>query len=148
VGDALFGEQDYVQQLHQQVAKLGLETRVQFLGFRFDIVPLMSACDLIAHTSTAPEPLGRVIIEGMLCGRPVVAADAGGATELVEPGRTGWLFAPNNVQQLAQMIATCYKQPEQTAIVAQNAQRQASQGFHLAEINRQISELLDRALIH
>lgn len=148
VGDALFGEQDYVQKLHQQVAKLGLETRVQFLGFRSDIVPLMSACDLIAHTSTAPEPLGRVIIEGMLCGRPVVAADAGGATELVEPGRTGWLFAPNNVQQLAQMIATCYKQPEQTAIVAQNAQSQASQGFQLAEINRQISELLDRALIH
>lgn len=148
VGDALFGEQDYVQQLYQQVAKLGLETRVQFLGFRSDIVPLMSACDLIAHTSTAPEPFGRVIIEGMLCGRPVVATDAGGATELVEPGKTGWLFPPENSEQLAQIIATCYQQPEQTAIIAQNGQHQASQRFQLAEINCQISELLDRALIH
>jgi glycosyltransferase involved in cell wall biosynthesis len=37
VGDALFGEQDYVQQLHKQVAELGLEQRVRFLGFRSDI---------------------------------------------------------------------------------------------------------------
>ena len=147
VGDALFGEQDYVQQLYQKVAKFGLETRVQFLGFRSDIVPLMSACDLIAHTSTAPEPFGRVIIEGMLCGRPVVAADAGGATELVAPGKTGWLFPPENSQQLATIITTCYQQPERTATIANNGQRQASQRFQLAEINRLISELLDRALV-
>jgi glycosyltransferase involved in cell wall biosynthesis len=148
VGDALFGEQDYVQQLYQQVAKLGLEKRVQFLGFRSDIVPLMSACDVIAHTSTAPEPFGRVIIEGMLCGRPVVATDAGGASELVEPGKTGWLFPPKNYKQLAQIITTCYQQPEQIATIAKNGQLQASQRFQLAEINCQISTLLERALIH
>ncbi|NES25294.1 MAG: glycosyltransferase, partial [Symploca sp. SIO3E6] len=109
VGDALFGEQDYVEHLHQQVAKLGLEKRVQFLGFRSDIVSLMSVCDLIAHTSTAAEPFGRVIIEAMLCGKPVVAAQAGGAMELVETGKTGWLVTPNNPQQLAEIITTCYK---------------------------------------
>lgn len=67
VGDALFGEQDYVKQLHQQVAALGLENRVKFLGFRSDIPQLMTACNLVAHTSTSPEPFGRVIVEAMLC---------------------------------------------------------------------------------
>lgn len=84
VGDALFGEQNYVAQLHTQIAELGLNKRVQFLGFRLDIMPLMTACDLITHTSTAPEPFGRVIIEAMSCGRLVVAAQDGGAVELVE----------------------------------------------------------------
>ena len=67
VGDALFGEQDYVQTLKAQVESLGLQNRVHFLGFRSDIVPLMHACDVVAHTSTAPEPFGRVIAEAMLC---------------------------------------------------------------------------------
>ncbi|PSN20046.1 glycosyltransferase family 1 protein, partial [filamentous cyanobacterium CCP5] len=74
VGDALFGEESYREQLHQQVQRLGLEHRVKFLGFRSDIPELMTACDLEVHTSTAPEPFGRVIVEGMLCQRPVVAA--------------------------------------------------------------------------
>jgi glycosyltransferase involved in cell wall biosynthesis len=56
VGDALFGEQEYVEQLHKQVDDLGLQNRVKFLGFRSDIVPLMTACNLVAHTSTSPEP--------------------------------------------------------------------------------------------
>ncbi|NES00798.1 MAG: glycosyltransferase family 4 protein, partial [Symploca sp. SIO1B1] len=142
VGDALFGEQDYVEHLHQQVAKLGLEKRVKFLGFRSDIVSLMTACDLIAHTSTAPEPFGRVIVEAMLCGKPVVAAEAGGAIELVETGKTGWLVTPGNPQQLAEVITTCRQQPEYAATIAQESQRQASQRFNLTNINQQINQLL------
>ena len=64
VGDALFGEQDYGERLHQQVTALGLENRVKFLGFRSDIPLLMAACDLVAHTSTSPEPFGRVNCRG------------------------------------------------------------------------------------
>lgn len=144
VGDALFGEQDYVKQLHKQVAVLGLEERVRFLGFRSDVVPLMAACDLVAHTSTAAEPFGRVIVEAMLCGRPVVAACAGGAIELVEPGKTGWLVPPGDVRQLAIAINTCRQQPELAKIVARQAQIEASQRFHLSGINQQIAQLLCR----
>jgi glycosyltransferase involved in cell wall biosynthesis len=146
VGDALFGEQDYVQHLHEQVAALGLEERVRFLGFRSDIVQLMSACDLVAHTSTLPEPFGRVIVEAMLCGRPVVAAKSGGVVELVEQGVTGWLVPPEEAQQLAEVITRCRNQPEHTATIAHQAQSHASQRFHLTTINQQISQLLCRAV--
>ena len=146
VGEALFGEQDYVEQLHKQVAELRLEKRVRFLGFRSDIVPLMAACDLVAHTSTSPEPFGRVIVEAMLCGRPVVAAEAGGAVELVEKGKTGWLVTPGNPQKLAEAIASCRNQPEQAAIIARNAQIQASKRFNLRATNQQVSQLLYRVV--
>ena len=144
VGDALFGEQEYVQHLHQQVTRLGLENRVKFLGFRSDIPLLMSACDLVAHTSTAPEPFGRVIVEGMLCGTPVVAAKAGGAIELVEHGVNGFLVTPAKPDELAQVITTCLKEPEKTATIAENAQAIARQRFDVTAINQQIAELLDK----
>jgi len=146
VGDALFGEQDYVQYLHQRVAELGLEKRVRFLGFRSDIVPLMKACDLVAHTSTSPEPFGRVIVEAMLCGRPVVAAAAGGVVELVEIGKTGWVFSPGNSQQLAQIITTCRNQPNRAATIAHQAQIHATQRFELTATNQRISQLLYQVL--
>ena len=146
VGDALFGEQDYVEQLHQQVAELGLKERVQFLGFRSDVVPLMSACDLVAHTSIAPEPFGRVIVEGMLCQRPVVAANAGGATELVDHGKTGWLHPPGDARKLADIIMTCRDRPKQAAAIAHAAKIDASQRFNSSVINRQITQLLSQVL--
>jgi glycosyltransferase involved in cell wall biosynthesis len=144
VGDALFGEADYVQRLHQQVAELRLEHRVQFLGFRSDIVPLMAACDLVAHTSTAPEPFGRVIIEAMLCEQLVVAASSGGAIELIEPDITGFLVPPRDPQQLAKVITTCRNQPELRTTIIPQAQHQASQRFHLSNTNQKIEQLLKR----
>lgn len=142
VGDALFGEQEYAKSLYQQTEVLGLEKRVRFLGFRTDVVPLMSACDLIAHTSTAPEPFGRVIVEAMLCGKPVVAAAAGGAVELIEDGRTGWLSSPGDVTQLAGIIRTAQNQPNDTQAITKAAQLQARQAFNGEQTNQHIAQLL------
>ncbi len=146
VGDALFGEQDYVQKLHAQVAELNLGHRVKFLGFRDDVQSLMAACDMVTHTSTVAEPFGRVIVEAMLCGTPVVATSAGGAQELIEPGKTGWLVAPGNVTELAAAINDCINQPEQSACMAQAANLQAIQRFDVAAINQQIAKLLSRVV--
>ncbi|MBD2570806.1 glycosyltransferase [Anabaena lutea] len=142
VGDALFGEQDYVQDLHQKVAALGLENRVKFLGFRSDIPQLMAMCDVVAHTSIAPEPFGRVIVEGMLCGKPVIAAKAGGAMELVKEGINGFLVTPGEALELAQVINTCVQEPERTANIANHARITASECFDVNMINQQIQKLL------
>ncbi len=147
VGDALFGEDAYVQKLHRQIAELGLTDRVRFLGFRTDVPQLMTACDLIAHTSTAPEPFGRVIVEAMLCGRPVVAAAAGGATELIDHGETGWLTPPADSQKLAEIIQLCYEQPDRAAEVAHWSRYTARQRFDLNMINQQINQLLRQIAI-
>ncbi|MEL6159314.1 MAG: glycosyltransferase family 4 protein [Cyanobacteria bacterium J06554_11] len=144
VGDALFGEQAYVKQLHEQVDRLELGDRVRFLGFRSDIPELMSACDLVVHTSTAPEPFGRVIVEAMLCGTPVIAAAAGGATELVSPGRTGWLCAENEPSTLAETILNCKASPDQMQEIAQQAKAEALSRFDVNSINRLIQEQLNK----
>jgi len=146
VGGALFGENSYTQQLQQQIETLKLGDRVKFLGFRSDIPALMNACDLIAHTSTAAEPFGRVIVEGMLCDRPVVAAAAGGALEIIEHNQTGWLTHPGDPRKLADAIMTAYRQPELAAAIAQQGKAMAQQRFNLKDINAQIDQMLKTAL--
>jgi glycosyltransferase involved in cell wall biosynthesis len=143
VGDALFGEQEYVKDLHQKVTALGLENRVNFLGFRSDIPQLMAMCDLITHTSIAPEPFGRVIVEAMLRGKPVIAAQAGGAIELVEDGINGFLVTPGEPQELAKVIHNCLQESVKTANIANNARISAGQRFDVKIINQQIQELLE-----
>lgn len=142
VGDALFGEDDYVQQLHRQTEESGLGEQIHFLGFRSDIPQLMSACDLVVHTSTAPEPFGRVIVEAMLCGCPVVATEAGGAVELIEPSQTGWLVPPGDTEKLAFIINYCCTQPDLTAAVAAQANQAAIERFHVDAMAHQIQALL------
>ncbi|BGE86677.1 MULTISPECIES: glycosyltransferase [Methylosinus] len=51
----------------------------------------MSAVDMVLHTSIAPEPFGRVIVEGMMAQKPVIATAAGEALEIIENGVTGML---------------------------------------------------------
>ena len=113
------------------MAQLRLGDRVRFLGFRMDIPQLMSACDLIVHTSTAPEPFGRVIVEAMLCGKPIVASAAGGATELITHKHTGWLTTPGDVLKLAATINQCRQQPEMTQQIAIAGKKSALQHFNL-----------------
>ncbi|MGP1384731.1 MAG: glycosyltransferase family 4 protein [Thainema sp.] len=142
VGDALFGEHDYVAELHRLIQVYNLHDRVHFLGFRSDIAPLMHACDVVAHTSTFPEPFGRVIVEAMLCGTPVVATAAGGALELIDHSYTGWLYSPGNSEKLGDLINYCAKNPEAIQNVAAAAKEIAGSKYRISRINGQIKKLL------
>ncbi|WP_233885888.1 glycosyltransferase family 4 protein [Paraburkholderia flagellata] len=105
VGAPLFGEDAYAAELRAFVEANGLQERVHFLGFRHDIAACMRAVDVIAHTSITPEPFGRVVVEGMLAQRPVVASRDGGVTEIVEHGKSGLLCTPGDAKELAATIA-------------------------------------------
>lgn len=104
VGSSLFGEEKYERELKDQVAKLGLQDRVHFLGFQSEIPSFMRAMDIIVHTSISPEPFGRVIVEGMLAERPVIAAKAGGVLEILDDGKSGLLVSPGDPKKLAKAI--------------------------------------------
>jgi glycosyltransferase involved in cell wall biosynthesis len=104
VGAPLFGEDAYEAELRKFVTQHGLGERVYFLGFQEDIPACMAAMDVVVHTSVLPEPLGRVIVEGMLARRPVVAARAGGVPEIIEHGVNGLLCTPGNARELAAAV--------------------------------------------
>jgi glycosyltransferase involved in cell wall biosynthesis len=61
----------------------------------------LSRLDVLVHASLTPEPFGQVIIEGMAAGVPVIAADAGGPSEILRHEVTGMLYAPTDERALA-----------------------------------------------
>jgi glycosyltransferase involved in cell wall biosynthesis len=90
---AIAGHGLYEQALRKQVQTLGLEDRVNFIGFvdPADLPPLYNSADIFVMPS--PEELQSIAtLEAMACGKPILAADARALPELVKPGVNGYLF--------------------------------------------------------
>jgi glycosyltransferase involved in cell wall biosynthesis len=92
--------------------RLGLSDRVIFHGFVSDreLTAAYARCDVFCMPSTA-ELQSLVTMEAMAAGKPVVAADAMALPHLVRPGRTGWLFEPGNVTELAERLRQLVDDP-------------------------------------
>lgn len=104
VGSALFGEDAYGEKLMQHVQEAGLSDRVHFLGQRNDVRVLMQAVDVVIHPSVDPEPFGLTLVEAMSVGTPLIATDAGAASEILEEGRAGYLIPPGDPAALADAL--------------------------------------------
>jgi glycosyltransferase involved in cell wall biosynthesis len=106
IGRAFNEDAPFEASLKRFVTAHRLESRVHFVAFQADIASTLSQLDLLLHCSTKPEPFGRVIIEGMAVGLPVIAAAAGGVSEIITPGVDAGLATPGNADAyLAQMTA-------------------------------------------
>jgi len=104
VGGEPDGSGRYLAKLRAMAQDLGIGGRVVFTGHETDIPSAMAACQVVVHASTSPEPFGRVLLEAMAVGRPVVAARAGGAAEVVEHGRDGLLVTPGDPCDMARQV--------------------------------------------
>jgi glycosyltransferase involved in cell wall biosynthesis len=112
VGAPLFGEERYEDELRTLCLQLGLDDRVEFRGFRTDVPAELGTLDILVHSSTIPEPFGQVVAEGMAAGLPVVAAGAGGPSEILVEGRTGFLCPPRDIDALAERLQLLARDPE------------------------------------
>ena len=106
------GSQCTLEELRARAAALGLDGRVGFTGYLADSAAALRALDVVVHASTRPEPFGRVIVEGMACGRAVVAISAGGAAELFADGVSALGCPPNDLAALAGAIERLIADPD------------------------------------
>jgi glycosyltransferase involved in cell wall biosynthesis len=145
VGAPLFGETAYAHELERLIERLGLSHRVKLLGFREDVPRLMRVADVVVHTSLAPEPFGRVLVEAMLVERPVIAADAGGAREIVQEETTGLLVPPGRSDRLAEALQRLLADPALREAMGrcgrERAERQFTLGPTLEALDRLIASV-------
>jgi glycosyltransferase involved in cell wall biosynthesis len=144
VGAPLFGEDQYEIELHAFVAANKLGGRVHFLGFQHDIPACMCAVDAVVHTSITPEPFGRVIVEGMLAQRPVVAARAGGVLEIVDDYENGVLCTPGDAHALADALAELRSNAELRERLVKNGYRTALSRFGTEAYVESVERILRR----
>ena len=128
VGDTMPGEEYYRSQLEQYADKLGVLEKILFLGWRNDAVELMACFDTLVVPSKK-EPFGRVTVEAMMLGIPVVATASGGTLEIIDDNETGLLFDPGNSQQLAQKCLDIKNSPEKTKIMTDLAKVKVERKF-------------------
>ncbi len=85
---------------------MGLEKNISFEGFvEYDrITSYYVSTSIVLFPSIWPEPFGRISVEAMASGKPVIATRVGGIPEVVEHGRTGLLVEPGNSRQIAEAV--------------------------------------------
>lgn len=144
VGEALFeGDEPYAEQLRREAQAPALAGRVHFLGFRRDVPTLMRLTDIVAHTSVAPEPFGRVIVEALLAERAVVAARAGGASEILHDWQTGVLVEPGCDEALAEAIGALFRNPDRARRLALAGSAEAGHRFSLSTMLGALRQCID-----
>jgi len=125
VGSPLFERGDYENKCKELVKSLDIEKNVSFLGFRKDVSEIISSSDLVIHSSIKPEPFGRVIVEAMACGTPVIATNIGGPKEIITNNKNGVLIEPNNPKLLAETILNLLKDKKKMKELGKNAIKRA-----------------------
>jgi glycosyltransferase involved in cell wall biosynthesis len=100
----LAGDGPLLDELQMQARHLGIDRRVQFLGFRHDIPNLLKHSLFLIHTADA-EGCPNVVLEAMASGRAVVATDAGDVPHIVEDGKTGFVVPRGDDLKLLECLA-------------------------------------------
>ncbi len=124
--------------LEKKAAQLGLQDCVRFLGQRKD-APRVIRAGTVYVSSSWSEGLGTSILEALAAGTPVVAARAGGADEMVVPGRTGWLVPVRDAAALGNALVDCLLHGDE-------ARRMAAEGRRLVDEEFTAPRMVERTL--
>jgi glycosyltransferase involved in cell wall biosynthesis len=85
-----------------------------------ELPDFFNASDVLVHASHR-EQFGQVLVEGMACGLPVIAIDRGGPADIVDDEETGWLLAPDDVEDMADAMVEAVNDRGERARRGENA---------------------------
>jgi glycosyltransferase involved in cell wall biosynthesis len=130
--------------LSEQISSLGLSTSVELTGQlqREGVRSVLDGASCLVVPSRS-EGLGRVALEAMARGRPVIASAVGGLRELVEDGVTGLLVPPESPKALAKALRALLCDPERLRDMGLEARRQAETRNPLWEFEDGMRALAD-----
>lgn len=140
------GSQHDLAALRSRAEELGLGGRVGFAGHQPDPAAVYRALDVVVHASTRPEPFGRVIVEGMACGRVVVASPLGGAAELIENGVTALAIGPGDDRGLSNVLARLVSDAELRDRLGRAGRVHVEARFNRCRLAGEWSEVYNAAL--
>jgi glycosyltransferase involved in cell wall biosynthesis len=99
------GEPDWWDLLQQRTLQSPFAQRIHWIGQVDDVRPWYRVASAMVLASEN-EPFGRVLVEAMACGVPVIAARSGGIPEIILHQQDGLLVPPGNVEKLQATLAS------------------------------------------
>jgi glycosyltransferase involved in cell wall biosynthesis len=97
------GKGELEEELKTESFRMGVSDSVTFLGWRNDVHEIMPVFDLFVLPSLN-EGMGRVLVEAMASGKPVVGSNVGGIPDLIKNGHNGFLVEPGDEIDLSVAI--------------------------------------------
>ncbi|MDF2836061.1 MAG: hypothetical protein K0Q63_1701 [Paenibacillus sp.] len=141
VGDASIDGSDlYYDNLIRKVIEYGLEHNVEFCGHTSKPLEMMGECDLTVNFSLN-EPFGRVIIESMLMGTPVIVANSGGAPEIIEQTSGGLVVRDGDAEALYEAIRGVYDGEVDHEELAARGYNGVMKEFNMGAIARKVEHM-------
>jgi len=138
------GDGKYVEGLVKEVSRAGLDDRVYFLGPvpNREMPALMRAADIIAYATREGEGIPRALLEGMACGKPVVATEVAGIPEAVIDGVTGFVVKPRDIAALADRLSILLVDDSLRREMGLKARRHVEAEFNYDTVIPKIAALL------
>ena len=138
------GKGDLEKGLKEEVHRMGVWDKVKFLGWRDDIPEIMQVLDVFVLASLN-EGMGRVLVEAMAAGKPVVASRVGGILDLVKEGQNGFLAEPGDEKGLAIAIKKLLEDKKMRDEMGKRG-REMAQGFSVEKMIEKIDVLYESLL--
>ena len=127
-------------ELRHELHRAGVARAFRILGYRPDVLEIMSCSDVLALPSVADSfPLA--VLEAMAVGLPVVATRSGGAAELIIDGATGVLVPVGEPAALGAAIAELLADPDKRRAMGERAALRARTFFTRARFVRNFEKL-------
>jgi glycosyltransferase involved in cell wall biosynthesis len=136
---------EYAERLKERIAAPDLAGHVMVTGARRDVAACMDAMDVVIHASDR-EPFGRVVLEAMAAGRPVIAPREGGPLEIVVDGETGLLVPPRDADALAGAIVSLVNDPARRTAMARAARARVTAVFDIHQHMRAVEAVFEDVL--
>jgi glycosyltransferase involved in cell wall biosynthesis len=145
----LVGDGPRLQALRDLAGKLKIEGRVHFAGYQSRPEAYLRTMDVFALTSRS-EGMPLAVLEAWATGLPVVASRVGGLPDLIEEGRTGLLFAPDDENSLVLALSSLLDDKQQARQLGNAGREQVRSTYSLErmamEYERHYRELHRAAL--
>jgi len=139
-------DQAFAADLSDVVCELGLEQSVLFTGFVERVGDVYAAADVIMNPARFNEPFGRVALEALVAGRPVVASSVGAIPEVLRDGRDALLVPRDDPQAFADSVVRVAEDPEMSSRLVAEGGRRARRDFAesrgVATFERVVAEVL------
>lgn len=139
------GPQGYEEVLRTLVKERDIEDEVVFTGEVPNAFPYIQASNVLLMCSKS-EAFGRVTVEGMLAGKPVIGARSGATPELVRDGFNGFLYDRGDVKDLAQKIKYLCENPAVSEELGRTGKKWAESTFSKERHGRELLEALRIAI--
>lgn len=143
----IIGE-DNINLWKQKAKSLRIDQRIRFVGkVSYDkLKEEILRTKLVVVPSLWPEPLGRMVIEGMSLGKAVIGTNQGGVPELIKDGETGFLVKAGEAKGLAQKIITVLKDDNLRQKIGLVAKKEAWRRFDPVLIAKKHEEFYNQVL--